>query len=144
MDIKLERPKGWVDRSMVVVAAPPPTPPSGVSPNLVVTEEAFGPDLLAYAAEDRLREFVRRQLGEMREKLPKAELIDRRLGVQGGGRFADVLIAWDSPQARLRQWVRFIDRGEGAVIATATCADREFDQFEGQFGPLLGSIAVPT
>ena len=143
MDIRVERPAGWVDRSMLVVSAPQPAPPSGVSPNLVVTEEAFGPDLLAYPGEDRLREFVRRQLVEMQAKLPKPELIDRRLGVQGGRRFSDVLIGWDAPQARLRQWVRFIDRSEGAVIATATSAEREFLQFEAALAALLGSIALP-
>lgn len=144
MDLTVARPPAWIDRSMIVVSAPKP-PPSGMAPNVVVTQEAYDEEMMALAPPARFAEFVRRQTAQMEAKLPGMRSLAHEEGRRGERATAQVLVAWDSPQARLSQWVRFIERPpERVVIATATCAEGEFDQFQAELARTLYSIDFPA
>lgn len=136
--IKLVRPYGWADKSMIAYNAEK-MPPGGVVPNFVVTQDVFGADLPPQ--DDRIIKFAEKQITIIRSQLADVRIVEKRREAVAGKPAATLLIEWSATANLLSQLVTFIDRdAQRVVIATGTCARSDFDQYRSVFSDLLHAI----
>lgn len=136
--IRVVRPEGWADKSMIAYNADR-MPPGGVLPNFVMTQDVFGADLPQQ--HDRVVQFAERQLTIIRSNLADLKVVEKRRETVADKPAATLLIEWSAQGNRLSQIVTFIERdAKHVVIATATCAKSDFNHYRDVFLRLLHSI----
>ncbi|WP_294327909.1 DcrB-related protein [uncultured Sphingomonas sp.] len=128
-------PPGWIDKSMVVHAAPL-APGQAIAPTIVIARDALG-------RAETFREYCNRQIDGFRATLPQ---FDRR--EEGPGRVHDfdafrIDFTWMSGAGRLRQEVFFIAAPHGVVVTyTATAAEADFAGQEPVFRQGLADLVI--
>ncbi len=140
MEFNAKCPTGWADRSMLVYAMAPPTPTSGVVPNVVITRDRFEP-FLPVGLPERLRSFVDIQVEEIKKRLREPQLHKRWTSRFKELDVEQIRLSWLSDITRVTQWVVFIAvTSEHVIIATASSAESEFERYKPQFLEAFGSI----
>ncbi|MDQ1077827.1 hypothetical protein QE401_000353 [Pseudoroseomonas cervicalis] len=139
--MQMDCPPGWQDRSMLILSAAQPGG-SGVTPNMVVTQDRLPPDL-PEAPEERMAALLDRQVAQMRGQLANFAEISRRILAGSRRPTAELRVDWSSPQALLTQWVTFVDAGEGRLlVATGTAGRADFAAAEPVFREMLRSFRL--
>lgn len=128
-------PPGWIDKSMVVHAAPL-APGQAIAPTIVIARDALG-------AAETFREYCNRQIDGFRATLPQ---FDRRGEGPGRVHALDAFridFSWMSGAGALRQEVFFIAAPHGVVVTyTATAAAAEFDEQAAIFRQGLADLVI--
>lgn len=138
LDIGLQSPPGWVNKSMVIYAAPERLG-RPVAPTIVVARDALGKS-------ETFREYCNRQIDGFRAALPHFHRAhEGPVRVHERDAF-QIEFSWASGGGQLRQRVFFIDAEDGVVVTyTATAADDEYHQHEPVFQQGLAGLSLtPT
>ncbi len=129
------RPSGWVDKTMIVYAAPA-DPAKTIAPNMVVARDALG-------ASETFREYCNRQIDGFCATLPHFHREEEGPGQVHGHDAFQILFNWTSGAGTLRQRVFFISAGHGVVVTfTATAALDDFADQEGVFQQGLAGLTI--
>jgi len=140
MDIvKLSRPDGWIDRSMIAYSSPE-MPQSGIFPNIVITKDNFG-NTFGTSLSDRINLFANKQLDSMKNQLIEPVIHDRQLFTILDRPSVEIYLSWLSGQTRIKQRVVFIAYDEEqVVISTATAAESEFNEYRDSFIAMINQL----
>ena len=141
--VKLPQPEGWDDKSMIAYNARE-RPESGIIPNIVITQAAFG-DAAGDTPVERIKAFANKQIAEMKDKLPEAAVQSQTLLQVAGRPAAEVNVTWQHGASRLAQLVTFVARNPSQVlICTGTAAENEFDQHRDAFRRAVQTVQIAS
>jgi hypothetical protein len=135
--VKLEAdpPRGWHDKTMIVYSAPP-EPGRAMSPNMVISRDAF-------LEAETLREYCNRQIETFRSNLPQFQRESEGYGRSHDRDAFQIQFTWRSAAGLLRQRVFFISAGPEVVVTYAvTAAADDFAAFEVAFEQGLASLRI--
>jgi hypothetical protein len=131
MNLRLELPQHWVDRTVLTYVGPDSG--SG-SPSIVVTRDELGAGV-------SLGRYAAMQDGAVRAGIDGVELVDDRETTVAGRPAVSRTYRWTYGERSMRQrmWCLVEDGAGYAVVATA--ADEEFDGLRAVWAQTLASIS---
>lgn len=133
--VSSEPPSGWIDKTMIVYAAPP-VPGQATAPTIVVGRDAT-------VAGESFREFCNRQVDTFRAGLPEFHREYEEPGRLGGRDAFQIGFSWRSAAGVLRQRVFFIAAENGVIVTYAgTASVDEFDTYAALFEEHLATLRI--
>lgn len=135
VDVNLDAPKDWYDRSMIVYACPEPDAATGLDANIVVGRDAI-------IEGETFPDYLTRQRDTLAMNCPDFALISERQGRVKEFEAGDLNYRWSTPQGAVRQRVVFLFVRGGVVSFTATAAPADFEKREAVFNQALSDLSI--
>jgi hypothetical protein len=133
--VAADPPPGWIDKTMIVYAAPPANGQT-MAPTIVVGRDAL-------AEGESFREFCNRQIDTFRAGLPEFYREHEEHGRVGDLDAFQIRFSWRAAAGLLRQRVFFISAGQGVIVTYAgTAAAEDYDAYDALFEQNLATLRI--
>ncbi len=133
--VTAQPPAGWVDKTMIVYAAPS-LPGQAMAPTIVVGRDAL-------AERESFREFCNRQVSTFQAGLPEFHREYEGPGRVGQFDAFQIRFTWRGGAGLLRQRVFFIAADSGVIVTyAATASADDYDEHDAVFEQGLASLRI--
>jgi hypothetical protein len=132
MNVHVQLPPGWVDRTVLTYVGPDNG--SG-SPSIVVTRDELGGGV-------SLARYAAMQDGAVRAGIDGVELVEDRETTVGGRPAVRRTYRWRYGERNMRQRMWCLVEGEAGYAIVASAADEEFDDLRPVWARTLASFSV--
>lgn len=132
-DIRVERPDGWFDRSMIIYAA---KSKGGFEANVVIARDAL-------VGGESFDDYALRQRKTFKDNLPGCKILGTQEGDLNDYEAHEITFSWQSGTGKLRQRALFVSIGRNRMVTfAATAADDDFDSMVPQFDEILATLKI--
>ena len=132
MDVSIELPDDWVDRTVLTYVGPDA---GEGSPSLVVTRDELTPDIT-------LGRYASMQDAAIRAGLEGVDLVEERETTVAGRPAVRHTYAWTLDGRTIRQRVWCLLEGDTGYAITASAPESQFDELRPLFARAVASFAV--